>query len=94
MEKECYSTMTRAQKILSHYEQYEGLSKAAKAAAVGYIGYKIAKPLAPKVVNFIRPYGKMALLKAREYGITPETMKDFVKQEIKPRLQKYGVNLD
>jgi hypothetical protein len=83
--------MTRAQEIL---QKHEGLgSKALKAGAVGYIGYKIARPMIPKLMNTLRPAGKAALLKAREYGITPETVKEFAVTKAQPFLQKYGIDV-
>lgn len=87
--------MTRAEEILLLHEGI--IKKAAKGAAVGYIGYKIAKPLLPKIANVLKPVVGGAHAKAKEFGFDPQMMKtygkDFYNTNVVPYLKSKGFHL-
>lgn len=87
--------MTRAQEILKLHEGT--LKKLARTGAYGYIGYKIARPLIPKIVRNLEPAIGAAISKAKETGITPETVKsygrEYAKETIYPYLKSKGIDI-
>jgi hypothetical protein len=87
--------LTRAQEILSLHEGI--IKKAAKGAAYGYIGYKIAKPLLPKIASVLKPVIGGAHAKAKELGFDPQMMKsygkDFINTNVVPHLRNKGYDL-
>lgn len=88
--------LTRAQEILLKHN--EGLvKKAVKGAAIGYIGYKIAKPLIPKLASVLKPAIGVAYQKSRDLGYDPALIsvygKDFLNTNVVPYLRNKGVDI-